>query len=100
MGQEAGNKGAVAVGLQPTIPKSDRLLDTTPALCAILTPKQVSADYSACSSGIKKPATKAGIVAATPDQDDIAGTGHALTFWFQGAFASSVATPQLLVMPA
>jgi len=26
MGQEAGEKGAVAVGLQPTIPKSDRLL--------------------------------------------------------------------------
>jgi hypothetical protein len=27
MGQKAGENGAAAVGLQPTIPKSDRLLD-------------------------------------------------------------------------
>jgi hypothetical protein len=26
MGQKSGEKGAAAVGLQPTIPKSDRLL--------------------------------------------------------------------------
>jgi len=30
MGQEADEKWAAAVGLQPTIPKSDRLLGTDP----------------------------------------------------------------------
>jgi len=32
MGQEVGKKGAAAVDLQPTIPKSDRLLESMPTL--------------------------------------------------------------------
>jgi hypothetical protein len=33
-------------------------------------------------------------------QEDIAGVWQAVVFWFQGAFASIIAMPQLLVMPA
>lgn len=77
MGQEAGEKGAVAVGLQPTIPKSDRLL-AIPAPALIV---QGEADELV-------PASTAGSWderLATPRRHvHIAGAGHHL---FKGAGA-------------
>jgi hypothetical protein len=50
-----------------------------------------------------KPAIKAGFAEEQGKgkfQEDIAGVGQALVFWFQGAFARIIAMPQLLVIPA
>jgi hypothetical protein len=46
MGQEAGEKGAVAASLQPTIPKSDRLLGRPLLNFAQLLPPGSAAEHS------------------------------------------------------